>query len=289
MWQRWRFPLIGLLAVPLGVLTGWGLGPAVERVFFAGDIMRWLDGQIGTGFGAWVLLLLPLSAVGTAICVGLFVNPWLARSAFSSRSRLAWVNLLKFILGSAVALLAAMGVSALLTHGGNWAFGGLDPRGTYVGTYVQRNALIVGFMMGFAIIPIIYTIAEDALSTVPDHLRSASLGAGATQWQTAVRIVVPAATSGLFSAVMVGLGRAVGETMIMLMATGNVPIMKWNIFDGFRTLSATIAVEMPEAPAGSMHYRVLFLAALTLFLMTFVVNTAAEIVRLRFRKRAHQM
>ena len=116
-------------------------------------------------------------------------------------------------------------------------------------TYIQRNALIVGFIMGFAIIPIIYTIAEDALSTVPEHLRSASLGAGATPWQTAVRIVVPTAMSGLFSAMMIGLGRAVGETMIVLMAAGNTPVMKMNIFDGFRTLSANIAVELPEAPA----------------------------------------
>jgi phosphate transport system permease protein len=104
-----------------------------------------------------------------------------------------------------------------------------------------------------------------------------------------VRIVVPTAMSGLFSAMMIGLGRAVGETMIVLMAAGNTPVMKMNIFDGFRTLSANIAVELPEAPRDGTHYRVLFLAALTLFLMTFVVNTIAEIVRLRFRRRAYQL
>ena len=129
----------------------------------------------------------------------------------------------------------------------------LDPRGLVLGTYIQRNALIVGFMMGFAIIPLIYTIADDALSSVPTHLRSASLGCGATQWQTTLRIVIPTAMSGLFSAVMIGLGRAVGETMIVLMAAGNTPIIDWNIFNGFQTLSATIATEMPEAPAGSTH------------------------------------
>jgi phosphate transport system permease protein len=165
----------------------------------------------------------------------------------------------------------------------------LDPRGTYVGTYVQRNALVVGFVMGFAIIPIIYTISEDALSTVPQHLRSASLGAGATPWQTAVRVVIPTAMSGLFSAMMIGLGRAVGETMIVLMAAGNTPVLEWNLFNGFRTLSANIAVELPEAVRDSTHYRTLFLAALTLLLMTFVVNTAAELVRLRFRRRAVQL
>ena len=95
--------------------------------------------------------------------------------------------------------------------------------------------------------------------------------------------------SGLFSAVMVGLGRAVGETMIVLMAAGNTPVLDWNIFNGFRTLSANIAVELPEAVRGGTHYRTLFLAALVLFAMTFVLNTAAEVVRQRFRKRAAQL
>jgi phosphate transport system permease protein len=166
---------------------------------------------------------------------------------------------------------------------------GFDPRGGIFGTYVQRNALMVGFVMGFAVIPIIYTIAEDALSAVPEHLRSASLAAGATPWQTATRIIIPTAMSGLFSAIMIGLGRAVGETMIVLMAAGNTPVMEWNLFNGFRTLSANIAVELPEAVRNSTHYRTLFLAALTLFAMTFVLNTAAEMVRLRFRRKAVEL
>jgi len=144
-------------------------------------------------------------------------------------------------------------------------------------------------VMGFAIIPIIYTISEDALSAVPDHLRAASLGAGATPWQTATRVIIPPAISGLFSAMMIGLGRAVGETMIVLMAAGNTPVMEWNIFNGFRTLSANIAVELPEAVQNSTHYRTLFLAALTLFIMTFILNTAAEAVRLRFRKKSLEL
>src|SRR5690606_12691233 len=112
--------------------------------------------------------------------------------------------------------------------------------------YEQRNALVVGVIMGFAIIPIIYTVSEDALSSVPNTLRSAALGAGATPWQAAVRVVLPVALSGIFSACMIGFGRAAGETMIVLMAAGNTPIMDWNLFDGLRTLSANIAVEMPE-------------------------------------------
>jgi phosphate transport system permease protein len=95
--------------------------------------------------------------------------------------------------------------------------------------------------------------------------------------------------SGIFSAVMIGFGRAVGETMIVLMAAGNTPVMDWNVFNGFRTLSANIAVELPEAVQGSTHYRMLFLAALVLFAMTFALNTAAEAVRLRYRKRRVQL
>ena len=166
---------------------------------------------------------------------------------------------------------------------------GLDARGGMVSTYVQRNTLVVGFAMGFAVIPIIYTIAEDALNSVPEHLRGASLACGATPWQTATRVILPTAMSGVFAAIMVGMGRAVGETMIVVMAAGNTPIMEWNVFSGLRALSANIAVELPEAVKDGTLYRTLFLAALTLFVMTFVVNTLAEIVRQRFRKRSAQL
>ncbi|MEQ9449167.1 MAG: ABC transporter permease subunit, partial [Rhodospirillaceae bacterium] len=149
--------------------------------------------------------------------------------------------------------------------------------------------LIVGFAMGFAVIPIIYTIAEDALNAVPEHLRAASLGCGATPWQTAVSVILPTAMSGVFSAVMIGMGRAVGETMIVVMAAGNTPLLEWNVFNGLRALSANIAVELPEAVRDSTLYRMLFLAALTLFVITFAVNTLAEVVRQRFRKRAAQL
>lgn len=153
----------------------------------------------------------------------------------------------------------------------------------------QRNNIVVGFAMGFAVIPIIFTISEDALANVPQRLVSASLALGATPWQTALRVVVPTASPGIFSAVMIGFGRAVGETMIVLMATGNTPVLDWSIFTGMRTLSANIAVEIPEAPHGGTLYRVLFLAALLLFMVTFVVNTAAEIVRQRLRRRYQEM
>ncbi|KAB0286245.1 ABC transporter permease subunit [Vibrio fortis] len=149
----------------------------------------------------------------------------------------------------------------------------------------QRNALVVGFAMGFAVIPTIFTIAEDAIFSVPKHLSDGSLALGATAWQTLIYVVLLTASPGIFSAIMMGLGRAVGETMIVLMATGNTPILDWNILEGMRTLSATIAVELPESEVGGSHFRLLFLAALLLFVFTFAVNFLAEWVRQRLRDK----
>jgi len=283
-WSGWQRLLAILLMLPLGVLAARVVGPLLERLLFAGDAELWLDGQAGSGFGGWVFLLWPLSTLLVVAAAGRFGAALLRRRSVAwSRATAARFDLLRFVLGGLVSLALAALVAALL------GLLGFDPRGGLVDTYVQRNALVVGFVMGFAIVPLIYTLAEDALSSVPAHLREASLGAGATPWQTAMRVIVPTAMSGLFSAVMIGLGRAVGETMVVLMATGNTPVMEWNAFSGFRTLSANIAVELPEAVQGDTHYRVLFLAALVLFAMTFAVNTVAEIVRQRFRKRAFQL
>jgi len=154
--------------------------------------------------------------------------------------------------------------------------------------YDQRNALVVGFAMGFAIVPIIFSISEEALSNVPRHLIAGSLALGATRWQTLVKLVLISASPGIFSALMIGFGRAIGETMIVLMATGNTPIMDWSLFNGFRTLSANIAVEIPEAPHGGTLYRILFLAAVLLFVFTFLINTVAEVVRQRLRTKYSQ-
>ena len=168
-----------------------------------------------------------------------------------------------------------------------WLFDGdvrafLDLQGI---DFDQRNALVVGFAMGFAVIPTIFTIAEDAIFSVPKHLSDGSLALGATPWQTLIYVVLLTASPGIFSAIMMGLGRAVGETMIVLMATGNTPILDWNILEGMRTLSATIAVEMPESEVGSSHFRLLFLAALILLIFTFAVNSLAEWVRQRLREK----
>jgi phosphate transport system permease protein len=280
----WPRLLAVVATLPIAVWATAALGPVFERAAFGGDVRAWLDGQTGSGYGGWLVLGLPAAVLATALLLNLVVNPWLRRISGSwSRLQAGIVDLLKYVL----ALLFTIGACMALARGLDLA--GLDPRGGFLDTYVQRNALIVGFVMGFAVIPIIYTLAEDALSAVPDHLRAASLASGATRWQTAVRVIMPTAMSGMFSAVMIGLGRAVGETMVVLMAAGNTPVMDLNIFNGFRTLSATIAVELPEAVRDSTLYRVLFLSALTLFAMTFVINTVAEVIRLRFRKRAYEL
>lgn len=282
-WMRWRLPL-SAFAIFGGGLLAIVLAEPLETLVFAGNLKLWLNGQIGSGFGAWMVLTIPLALAAVILLSGRYLNPKMAQFAQGwTRRRFVIVDIVRFILMTILVFGLGAGAAWILT------FIGVDPRGEIVDTYVQRNALVVGFVMGFAIIPIIYTLADDALHAVPEALRSASLGAGATPWQTALRVVVPAAMSGLFSAMMVGLGRAVGETMIVLMAAGNMPIMEINIFTGFQTLSAAIATEMPEAVRGSTHFRTLFFAALVLFGLTFLVNTIAEMVRLKFRRRVMQL
>lgn len=151
--------------------------------------------------------------------------------------------------------------------------------------YDPRNSIVIAFALGFAVVPIIFTIAEDSLSNVPRSLSAGSLALGASRWQTAWRVILPAGAPGIFAATMIGLGRAIGETMIVLMATGNTAIMDWSPFNGMRTISANIATEAAEAPHLGSLYRVLFLSAVILFVMTFILNTIAEIVRHRIRRK----
>ncbi|TVQ60301.1 MAG: ABC transporter permease subunit, partial [Phycisphaerales bacterium] len=245
------------------------------------SMRSWLNGVYGSAWPGWFVLAFP----GAMIIVVLFIN-----RRFDARVR-EWAEkrtpvwspvaeLARFLGAIVASVLAATAAATVLTGLG------FDPRESIFGSFSQRNTLIVALAMSVAVIPIIYTICDDAMTSVPDALRSASLAAGATKWQTAVRIVLPVAMSGIFSACMIGLGRAAGETMIVLMATGNTPIMSMSVFDGMRTLSANIAVELPEAPKDETHYRVLFLCGLVLFVITFAVNTVAELVRQRFRKRS---
>lgn len=280
------FPKFTLMAVMIFVsaLVAYSLGTTLENLLFAGDFKRWTTGQFGSGTPFMFMILLPLSylIVGWAFRRTLG-HHWRALIGDRDRASAGRLDILRWIAMLAAAMLLSYAIAAFLT------LIGYDPRGGLIDSYQQRNALVVGFVMAFAVIPNIYTLAEDSLNAVPGHLRAASLACGATPWQTAVWVVLPTAASGVFSAVMMGMGRAVGETMIVVMAAGNTPIMEWNIFSGLRTLSANIAIELPEAVKDGTNYRVLFLAALTLFIMTFVINTLAELIRQRFRKRAFQL
>ena len=254
--------MAALPSVVIGFVAGLYLAPLVERYVVA-----------------ILLMMAVLPAAGTA---GVLIWHRLPRSIrrFKPGTELALIVPL-LLLGTWVSLRVAPALEQSLFSGDfrMWL------SGTFGVTYDQRNSLVVGLAMGFAIIPIIFTIADDAFSSVPSHLTAGSLALGATRWQTALRIVVPTASPGVFSAIMIGFGRAVGETMIVLMATGNTPVLDWSIFNGMRTLSANIAVEIPEAPHGGTLYRVLFLGAALLFTMTFAVNTVAEVVRQRLREK----
>ncbi len=280
------FPKISLVffVIILGSLLGYLIGPGFERFFFGGDFKAWSNGNIGLATPMLFIIFFPVSFLLIAYASErIFGYEWKQRLRRMTHSRSAFFELLRW-----AGMLVAAGLLSWLTAMVLTALG-LDARGGVIDTYVQRNSLVVGFAMGFAVIPLIYTIAEDALNSVPGHLRAASLACGATPWQTALWVILPTAASGIFAAVMIGMGRAVGETMIVVMAAGNTPVLDWNIFSGLRALSANIAVELPEAVKDGTLYRVLFLAALVLFAMTFVVNTVAEVVRLRFRKRAAQL
>jgi phosphate transport system permease protein len=143
--------------------------------------------------------------------------------------------------------------------------------------YASRlNSFVGGIALSLAAIPIIYTITEDALNAIPKTYSEASLALGATKWQTAFNVVLPAATPGIFAAILLGIGRVFGETMIALMATGNAAMISANPFDSVRTLSATIGAEMAEVVFGDTHYSILFLIGSLLFIFTFALNFIAE-------------
>jgi len=153
------------------------------------------------------------------------------------------------------------------------------------GSTVRLNALNAGVALGFAILPVVYSVSEDALRAVPPSYREASLALGASEWQTAFFVTLPAAWAGIFAAVMLGVGRAVGETMIVLMASGNAALVSAPLTDSIRTLSATVAAELAEVVVGSTHYSVLFFIGSLLFFVTFLLNVAAGLMVDRMRQR----
>jgi phosphate transport system permease protein len=149
----------------------------------------------------------------------------------------------------------------------------------------RLNALVAGLALGIAIIPVVFSIAEDALTSVPRSYTQAALALGSSKWQAAWRVVLPAAIPGVFAAVVLGFGRAIGETMIVLMASGNASILSWDPLDSVRTVTATIAAELAETVFGGHHYRMLFLLGTLLFAVTFVANLVADVVIHRLKKR----
>ena len=255
--------MAALPTVILGFLAGLWLAPLIES-HLLGVMM--------------VAILMPTSVIALSALWHLLparATTWMP----AGREVLLIVPLLALVLWGSMAL--SQPVEQIFFDGNlpRWL------KDTFGWTYDQRNSLVVGIAMGFAVIPNIYSISEDAVFGVPRQLTTGSLALGATPWQTMSRVVLLTASPGIFSAVMIGLGRAVGETMIVLMSTGNTPVMDFSIFQGFRALSANIAVEMPESEVNSTHFRVLFLAALVLFASTFIFNTIAEVVRQRLRRR----
>jgi phosphate transport system permease protein len=264
-------PILELMeAIPgvvVGFIAGLLLAPWVEQHLASTLlVLVWLPLSAGLAGGLWYLASarvrqwLPLS------WAGVWLMPWLA-----------------------IMVTLALWLAPLMEQA--W-FGGdlrrmLDQQ--YGLDYATRNALIVGIAMGFAVIPSIYSLAEDALADVPASLMEGAQALGASRWQALWKVALPTAGPGVFSAVMIGAGRAVGETMIVLMASGNTALFSASPFEGLRSLSASIAIGLPEASPGGLTYHLLIFAALSLFIFTFLVNTLAEVVRQRLRRRYQRL
>ena len=249
--------------------------PTVVIGFIAG---LWLAPIVETKLTSILLLvlLLPLSIIFFGFCFSLLPN--MLKNRIERWRELACIPIVIGV--SYLAIVWDTELSLLLfgTDPRHWLYevAGIE--------YEQRNAFIIGIAMGLAIVPTIFSIAEDAIHNVPRQLVHASVALGATRWQTLVRVVLVVASGGIFTAVMIGLSKAVGETMIVLLASGNTPILDFNPFEGMRTMTASIAIELPETQVGSTHFRILTLLALVLFAMTFLFNSLAETARRRWRQ-----
>ena len=264
--RQWIKPSIEIMAalptVVLGFLAGTLLAPAIEA-----------------NLASVVLLLTTLPMVGFVLGYGLHA---LAPQLNQRLVPMLWLAAVPLLVVYTIVLFASDNAIESSLFGGDAARWvntalGLD--------YDQRNALVVGIAMTFAVVPVIYSVAEDAIHDVPRSLVNGSLALGASTSQTLVRVVLTTASRGILSALIIGFGRAIGETMVVLMATGNTPILDGSLFTGLRSLAANLAIELPESELDSTHYRVLFLTAVALFVMTFAFNTAAEVIRTRLRVR----
>lgn len=280
-----------IVAIPLAI------GSAIYCAFFAGPKLRklikpWVETleavpSVVIGFVA-AIWLLPVSEnyiIGLFLFIlllpfMLFAFIWL-NDNYKHKDVKGW-ELLFFGTIAAFYLFAFEQFLA----GGNlvvdWLWGG--QQSALLSTEL-KHTFVLGLALGIAIVPAIFTIAEDAIYQVPKKLTMASYAMGATKAQTLTKVVLKVALPGIFSAVMLGFARAIGETMIVLMVSGNTPVAQWDLLEGMRTMTANLAIELPEAQPGDVHYQILFLVALLLFGFTFVVNTLAEFLRLRLREQ----
>jgi phosphate transport system permease protein len=297
LYGTFKAALYGMfLAIPLAlgaaIYTGYFLPPRVRNRIKPAIEMLEAFPTVVLGFiaGLWLapllldylllVVLLPILLLGLPVLLALI---HLILQMFSHRfqrrpPRIALISVV-YVLAIVVLIMNMQSLEV-------WLFDGTlrDWLWTEWGiAYEQRNALLVGMAMGVAITPVMFSIVEDSIFAVPRSLSDGSLALGATRWQSLARVVLPAASPAILSALLIGLARGLGETMIVLLASGNTPLMEPGAFSGLRSLSASIVVELPEAGSGSTQFRLLFLAALVLFGLTFVLNTIAEIFRQRLR------
>jgi phosphate transport system permease protein len=218
-------------------------------------------------------LLVALPATLLSTCLGVMVGIYLAELA-NSRVREVVKPAIELLAGIPTVIIGfiMLAVVASLLQ-------------SVTGTHFRLNAAVGALGVSIVIIPVVASLTEDALRSVPDSLRQASYGLGATRWQTVSRVVVPAAVSGITAAAILGFGRALGETMIVLMATGNAALVTGNIFSSVRTMTATIAAELGATAQDSEQYHALFLVGAVLFTITFFFNLVAEIIVSRMRRR----
>jgi phosphate transport system permease protein len=285
-----------LMAIPLAlgaaVYTGYFLPPRIRNRVKPTIEMLEAFPTVVLGFiaGLWLapllldylvpIMLLPLVLIAVPLVLALgHLGLQLLSPTFKRRPPRVALVLLGYLGAFLLLALNAEGLE-------QWLFAGSFREWLWLEfriSYEQRNALLVGMAMGIAITPTMFSIVEDAIFAVPRSLSDGSLALGATRWQSLARVVLPAASPAILSALLIGLARGLGETMIVLLATGNTPLMEASAFSGLRSLSASIAAELPEAASTGVQFRLLFLAALVLFGLTFVLNTVAELFRQRLR------
>ena len=230
---------------------------------------NWLPVSEPPSFGIVPLLLgsiyVTVGAIAICVPIGVMAAMFIAEVAPKS---------LKNILKSLIEILASIPSVVLGFIGIIW----LGPHlKSSFGLTTGMCGLTGSLLLAFMALPTIISISEDALVSVPRTFREAAYGLGATRWQTLWRIILPAASSGIIAGVMLGIGRVIGETMVVMMVTGNAPVIPMSILEPLRTLTATIAGEMGETVSGSQHYFALFAVGLVLFVITFVINLFADI------------